>query len=148
MQAKANQMSPAVFEILDEAAALLAGGLKAPDDSTDAALQAWAQHLASRLVDYCAVDLVDPRLGMGRAVRLATAYRDPAQRAAIDQLAARSPVVAPIATGGRHHRDAHDRGRAGAGGGGRRLRRCRARRGAGAPVGARRRECAPARPAA
>ena len=101
MQAKANQMSPAVFEILDQADALLAGGLTASDDSTDAALQAWAQHLASRLVDYCAVDLVDPRLRMGRAVRLATAYRDPAQRAAIDQLAAGSPVVAPIATGGR-----------------------------------------------
>jgi signal transduction histidine kinase len=101
MQAKATQMSPAVFEILDQADALLAGGVTAPGDSTDAALQAWAQHLTSRLVDYCAVDLVDPRLGMGRAVRLATAYRDPAQRAAIDQLAAGSPVVSPIAAGGR-----------------------------------------------
>lgn len=106
MQAKANQMSPAVSEILDEAGALLAGGLEAPDDSTDAALQAWAQHLASRLVDYCAVDLGDLADGRadgranGHAVRLATAYRDPAQRAAIDQPVARSPVVAPIAAGG------------------------------------------------
>lgn len=101
MQAKANQMSPAVLAILDEAGVLLAGETAAPDDSTDAALQTWAQHLASRLVDYCAVDLVDPRVGMDRAVRLATAYRDPAQRAAIDRLVARSPVIAPIAMSGR-----------------------------------------------
>src|SRR3954451_3447555 len=100
MQAKANQMSPAVSEILDEASALLAGGGATADDSTDAALQAWAQHLASKLVDYCAVDLADPRSGVGHAARLATAYRDPARRDAIDQLVAQSALVAPIVAGG------------------------------------------------
>ena len=113
MQAKANQTSPATVEILDEASALLAstpiaraaatpregteGAATTVDDSTHGALQAWAQHLASKLVDYCAVDL---NVGVGRVVRLATAYRDPAQQAAIEQLVARSPVIVPIAAGG------------------------------------------------
>jgi len=102
MQAKANQMSPAAVEILDEASAVLAASPSAPakatpDDATDGALEAWAQHLASKLVDYCAVDL---HVGGGRVVRLATAYRDSAQQAAIDDLVARSPVVLPIAAGG------------------------------------------------
>jgi len=98
MQAKANQISPSAVEILDEAGALLASTPAASreataDDSTDGALAAWAQHLASKLVDYCAVDL---HVGVGRVVRLATAYRDPGQQAAIEQLVARSSVVVPI----------------------------------------------------
>lgn len=101
MQAKANQMSPAVVEILDEAGERLAGGAAAPDNEADAALQAWAQHLVGRLVVYCAVDLGDPRAGRRGTARLATAYRDPARWAAIDELVARSPFVASIAVGGR-----------------------------------------------
>ena len=103
MQAKANQMSPAVVEILDEAGERLAGETGAPadaTDSTDAALQAWAQHLASRLVDFCAVELGDPRSGGGRVSRIATAYRDPARQGAIDELAARSRILAPIVARG------------------------------------------------
>ncbi len=111
MQAKANQMSQAV-EIIDEASDLLASTPAAPREATareaagreatgndpiDSALQAWAQHLASKLVDYCAVDL---HVGVGRVVRLAAAYRDPAQQAAIEQLVARSAVIVPIATAG------------------------------------------------
>jgi signal transduction histidine kinase len=107
MQAKANQISAAAVEILDEASALLVSTPVAPAeatareaagrDPTDSALQAWAQHLASKLVDYCAVDL---DVGVGRGVRLATAYRDPARQAAIEQLAARSPVRVPIVARG------------------------------------------------
>jgi signal transduction histidine kinase len=102
MQAKANQMSPTAVEILDEASALLAatpGAAReaAGDDGADSALQVWAQDLASKLVDYCAVDL---RAGVGRVVRLATAYRDSTQQAAIEQLVARSPVIVPIVAGG------------------------------------------------
>jgi signal transduction histidine kinase len=102
MQAKANQMSAAPVEILDAASALLVSTPAAPREaaastSTDSALQAWAQHLAANLVDYCAVDL---NVGVGRVVRLATAYRDPAQKAAIEQLVARSPVIVPIVAGG------------------------------------------------
>lgn len=100
MQAKANQMTPAAVEILDEADERLAGEAVAPEGQTDAALQAWAQKVVARLVEYCAVDLVAPHSGAQGGVRLATAYRDPARRAGIDELVARSPVVAPIAVGG------------------------------------------------
>src|SRR2546430_8430883 len=113
MQDKANQISAATVEILDEASVVLASTPAAPReaaacqpvtreaaareaaaaDATDSALAAWTQHLASKLVDYCAVDL---RVGVGRFVRLATAYRDRAQQAAIEQLVTRSPVIVPI----------------------------------------------------
>jgi signal transduction histidine kinase len=117
MQDKANQISAATVEILDRGSVVLASTPAAPrkatacepaareaaarettaDDPTDNALAAWAQHLASKLVDYCAVDL---HVGVGRVVRLATAYRDRAQQAAIEQLATRSPVIVPIVAGG------------------------------------------------
>jgi signal transduction histidine kinase len=117
MQVKANQISAATVEILDEASAVLSSTPAAPREAaaceavaqeaaareipaatpTDSALAAWAQHLASKLVDYCAVDL---RVGVGRVVRLATAYRDPAQQAAIEHLVTRSPVIVPIVAGG------------------------------------------------
>jgi signal transduction histidine kinase len=108
MQAKANQMPPTVVAILDEACALLVSTARAPreaahheasrDAATDRALQAWAERLASTLVDYCAVDL---QAGPGRVVRLATGYRDRAQAAVAEELAARSLAVAPIVAGGR-----------------------------------------------
>jgi len=99
MPVKANQTSPTVVEILDEASVLLAAtNATAASEGADLALQTWAQHLTSTLVGYCAVDL---RLGVGRVARLATAYRDSAQQAAIEELAARSPVAAPIVIGGR-----------------------------------------------
>jgi signal transduction histidine kinase len=100
MQSKANQMPPTMVAILDEACALLVSTDPAAKqgDATDGALQAWADCIASALVDYCAVDL---HSGPGRVVRLATGYRDRAQPAAAQALAARAPVVAPILARGR-----------------------------------------------
>src|SRR2546430_12749658 len=102
MQDKANQISAATVEILDEASVVLASTPAAPReaaacqpvtreaaareaaaaDATDSALAAWTQHLASKLVDYCAVDL---RVRVRRVVRLGTAYPDPAQPGGLQQ---------------------------------------------------------------
>ncbi len=89
MQAKANQMSPAAVEILDEASGLLASTSAGPVDAARGPIQAWAERLVPSLVDYCTVDL---RVGPRRVVRLATAHRDRERQAIAEEIAARRPV--------------------------------------------------------